>query len=134
MKILYFIGGPVITSVSSLSSSKQPALSVTAMPTSSAAKNSPITLSQLNSPPLIPASHSILSRTKTGPSAPPPGLMPLHPGTTRPVAPLVKVPQPQKIKFPITKNWRPNLIPIDPTKKIERKNGLVQVGEDTYIS
>lgn len=91
-------------------------------------KNVPITLAQLSNPSLImqaiPA-NSTNNKSKT-PTLPP-GLMPLQPGTNRPLAPLVKVPQSQKIKFPITKNWRPNLIPIDPSKKIEKKPGLVQV-------
>jgi hypothetical protein len=88
-------------------------------------KSTPITISQLNSPPLIPPPATV---SKPKPVGAPPGLISLQPGTNRPVAPLVKVQQPQKIKFPITKNWRPNLIPIDPTKKnTERKAGLVQV-------
>lgn len=78
-------------------------------------KSTPITLSQVANP-----------NTKKSTSLPP-GLMPLLPGTTRPITSLVKVPQPQKIKFPVTKNWRPNLIPIDPTKKMEKRPGLVQV-------
>lgn len=63
------------------------------------------------------------------PSKVPPGLISLQPGTNKPVTPLSKSSPPpsQKIKFPITKNWRPNLIPIDPTKKIEKRTGLVQV-------
>ncbi|CAG9822994.1 unnamed protein product [Phaedon cochleariae] len=91
----------------------------------------PITISQLNSPPLIPALRPKGPSTKGAATAPPPGLISLRPGTARPVAPLsggvAKVPQSQKIKFPITKNWRPNLIPIDPSKKQEKKVGLVQV-------
>ncbi|XP_044255471.1 uncharacterized protein LOC123005682 isoform X2 [Tribolium madens] len=89
-------------------------------------KSTPITISQLNSPPLIPPSNPPPPKPK--PVGAPPGLISLHPGTNRPVAPLVKPAQSQKIKFPITKNWRPNLIPIDPSKKnSERKAGLVQV-------
>lgn len=81
-------------------------------------KNTPITISQLNS--------SFITSKKA--SSVPPGLISLQPATNRPIAPpLVKVPQPQKIKFPITKNWKPNLIPIDPSKKTEKKAGLVQV-------
>lgn len=77
-------------------------------------KNTPITISQLNN----------LNKQKS--MSMPPGLISLQ--SNRPVAPpLVKVQQSQKIKFPITKNWRPNLIPIDPAKKIEKKAGLVQV-------
>lgn len=88
-------------------------------------KNTPITLSQLNSPPLIPPAPPL---PKPKPVGAPPGLISLHPGTARPMAPVAKPPQSQKIKFPITKNWRPNLIPIDPDKKTpERKAGLVQV-------
>ncbi|XP_072383489.1 uncharacterized protein east isoform X2 [Diabrotica undecimpunctata] len=100
------------------------AMSVTSLPINHA-KSTPLTISQLNSPPLLPSTATLQPiRPKMGA---PPGLISLHPGTSRPVAPLVKVPQPQKIKFPITKNWRPNLIPIDPTKKQGRKTGLVQV-------
>ncbi|XP_028133644.2 uncharacterized protein LOC114328850 isoform X2 [Diabrotica virgifera virgifera] len=100
-------------------------MSVTTIPINHA-KSTPLTISQLNSPPLLPSTATLqpINRAKM---AAPPGLISLHPGTSRPVAPLVKVPQPQKIKFPITKNWRPNLIPIDPTKKQGRKTGLVQV-------
>ncbi|KAJ8984567.1 hypothetical protein NQ317_006029 [Molorchus minor] len=102
-----------------------PAVSVTTIP-NNGQKSTPLTISQLNSPPLIPSNPALQQmRPKIG--APPPGLISLHPGTNRPVAPLVKMPQSQKIKFPITKNWRPNLIPIDPTKKQEKKQGLVQV-------
>lgn len=81
-------------------------------------KNIPITISQLTN----------IAPTKT---RIPPGLISLHPGTMRPVAPsLMKVPpQSQKIKIPITKNWRPNLIPIDPSKAsdVDKKPGLVKV-------
>ncbi|RZC37265.1 uncharacterized protein BDFB_004147 [Asbolus verrucosus] len=112
--------------ITSTKSSKENQTSV-APPVINAAnlpKSTPITISQLNSPPLIPP--AVIPKAK--PVGAPPGLISLHPGTNRPVAPLVKVPQSQKIKFPITKNWRPNLIPIDPNKKnTERKAGLVQV-------
>ncbi|XP_018572639.1 uncharacterized protein LOC108912008 isoform X2 [Anoplophora glabripennis] len=111
------------SSVTSLGNNS--AVSVTSI-TNNVAKNTPLTLSQLNSPPLIPAG-AVLQQVRPKMVGAPPGLISLHPGTTRPIAPLVKVPQSQKIKFPITKNWRPNLIPIDPTKKQERKAGLVQV-------
>lgn len=88
-------------------------------------KNTPLTLSQINS--------TFAKKTTV-----PPGLISLQPAQNRPIAhPLVKVPQSQKIKFPITKNWRPNLIPIDPTKPIEKKPGLVQVvsgGKQYYIT
>ncbi|KAI4462832.1 serine/arginine repetitive matrix 2 [Holotrichia oblita] len=100
-------------------------------------KNTPITITQLSNSNFIMNSNIPNNNTNSNnnnnsnnkPKTPgvPPGLMPLQPGTSKPVAPLVKVPQPQKIKFPITKNWRPNLIPIDPTKKPEKKPGLVQV-------
>lgn len=85
-------------------------------------KSTPVTLTQINN-------TSIISPAKQKTPGLPPGLISLHPGTSRPVAPLQKVPAPQshKIKFPITKNWRPNLIPIDPTKKLDKKSGLVQV-------
>lgn len=92
-------------------------------------KNTPITITQLSNSNFIVNSNNNNnnSNNKTKTPGVPPGLMPLQPGTSKPVAPLVKVPQPQKIKFPITKNWRPNLIPIDPNKKPEKKPGLVQV-------
>ncbi|XP_057650990.1 uncharacterized protein LOC130890741 isoform X1 [Diorhabda carinulata] len=100
------------------------AMSVTSIPIN-VTRSAPLTISQLNSPPLLPSTANFQPiRPKMGT---PPGLISLHPGTVRPIAPLVKVPQHQKIKFPITKNWRPNLIPIDTTKKTERKTGLVQV-------
>lgn len=81
-------------------------------------KSTPITLTQVNN-----------SAVTSTPKQKPPALISLHPGTNRPIAPLQKVvaPQPHKIKFPITKNWRPNLIPIDPNKKTDKKSGLVQV-------
>lgn len=80
-------------------------------------KSTPITLTQINN-------STIVSTPKQKSPGLPPGLISLH--ATKPT-PLQKVPQPQKIKFPITKNWRPNLIPIDPNKKMDRKTGLVQV-------
>ncbi|KAG5882569.1 hypothetical protein JTB14_011768 [Gonioctena quinquepunctata] len=103
------------------------AMSITTIPPNNTPKSTPLTISQLNSPPLIPANTAVLQQIRPKMVGAPPGLISLHPGTARPIAPLVKVPQPQKIKFPITKNWRPNLIPIDPTKKQEKKTGLVQV-------
>ncbi|KAK5643704.1 hypothetical protein RI129_007549 [Pyrocoelia pectoralis] len=86
-------------------------------------KNTPITISQITN--IAPTA----SNRARNPGVPP-GLISLHPGTTRPVAPaLIKVPQPQKIKIPITKNWRPNLIPIDSNKtlNIDKKPGYVKV-------
>ncbi|GJQ64953.1 hypothetical protein Trydic_g7120 [Trypoxylus dichotomus] len=102
-------------------------------------KNTPITITQLSNSNFIVNSNTTNNNNgntnsnnnnnsnKVKTPGVPPGLMPLQPGTSKPVAPLVKVPQPQKIKFPITKNWKPNLIPIDPTKKTEKRPGLVQV-------
>ncbi|KAJ8927160.1 hypothetical protein NQ314_020433 [Rhamnusium bicolor] len=110
---------------SSMPVNSNPAVSVTTV-ANNTLKSTPLTLSQLNSPPLIPA-NAVLQQVRPKMVGAPPGLISLHPGTSRPIAPLIKVPQSQKIKFPITKNWRPNLIPIDPTKKQERKAGLVQV-------
>lgn len=78
-------------------------------------KNTPITISQISN----------LNKQKT--MSVPPGLVSLQQNRSVAAPPLVKVQQSQKIKFPITKNWRPNLIPIDPNKKIEKKAGLVQV-------
>ncbi|KAL3265948.1 hypothetical protein HHI36_010136 [Cryptolaemus montrouzieri] len=80
----------------------------------------PVTITQLNNPLISVA----INKSKP---PPPPGLISLLPGTNRPAAPLSKQPQSQKIKFPITKNWRPTLIPIDPAKPPEKKTGLVQV-------
>ncbi|XP_023017565.2 enhanced adult sensory threshold isoform X1 [Leptinotarsa decemlineata] len=119
------------------------AMSITTVPSTSIVtnnslpKSTPLTISQLNSPPLLPANATMLQQIRPKMVGAPPGLISLHPGTSRPVAPLVKVPQPQKIKFPITKNWRPNLMPIDPNKKQEKKAGLVQVisgGKPYHIS
>ena len=86
-------------------------------------KNIPISISQLTNP----NSNFLITINKQKAPIGPPSLMPLQPGTNKPVSPLIKVPQSQKIKFPITKNWRPGLIPIDPNKKLEKKSGLVQV-------
>lgn len=105
--------------------------SVTVTPQSSVSKikgTTALTITQLNNPGLTSGS-TVLQHIRPKMSTAPPGLISLHPGTNKPVAPLVKVPQSQKIKFPITKNWRPNLIPIDPTKKQDRKTGLVQVSK-----
>ncbi|KAK4887113.1 hypothetical protein RN001_003384 [Aquatica leii] len=84
-------------------------------------KNTPITISQISS--MSPNSN------KTRNPGVPPGLISLHPGTSRPVAStVIKVPQPQKIKIPLTKNWKPNLIPIDSSKgDKEKKPGHVKV-------
>lgn len=86
-------------------------------------KNTPITMSQLSN----------LNKQQKSISVPP-GLISLAPRQTAP--PVVKVPQSQKIKFPITKHWRPNLMPIDPNK-LEKKPGMVQVisaGKPYHIS
>ncbi|XP_076251091.1 enhanced adult sensory threshold isoform X2 [Rhynchophorus ferrugineus] len=87
----------------------------------------PITLHQLSQPPLLATNISTQassSKTKTGA---PPGLISLQTSSTKTATLFRNQPQSQKIKFPITKNWRPNLIPIDATKKNEKKSGLVQV-------
>ncbi|XP_018321694.1 uncharacterized protein LOC108734572 [Agrilus planipennis] len=94
-------------------------------------KNIPITLSQITSlstsiPTAVPTTAALASTKQRNPGLPP-GLISLHPGTTKPVAPLVKVPQTQKIKIPLTKNWRPNLIPIDPNKKPEKDKKIEYV-------
>lgn len=83
----------------------------------------PITLQQLNQPPLY-SSPSVLQSLAV--KNRPPGLISIN---QRAPAPSVMRPQmpSQKIKFPITKHWRPNLIPIEPSKKNEKKPGLVQV-------
>lgn len=110
-------------SSSGIVTSKEVTPSFTIVNAANIPKNTPITISQLSN----------LNKQK-GISMPP-GLISLQPNrtstqtttTTTTAPPLVKVQQSQKIKFPITKNWRPNLIPIDPNKKIEKKSGLVQV-------
>lgn len=88
----------------------------------------PITLQQLRQPPLLPTSsmlHNLASKQKSGA---PPGLISINTSSIRTMpAATIRAQPSQKIKFPITKNWRPNLIPIDPSKKNERKSGLVQV-------
>lgn len=99
---------------SGIVTSKEAAPGFTVLNAANIPKNTPITISQISN----------MNKQKN--MSMPPGLISLQPN--RPVAPpLVKVQQSQKIKFPITKNWRPNLIPIDPSKKIEKKAGLVQV-------
>lgn len=89
----------------------------------------PITLQQLNQPPLY-SSPSVLQSLAV--KNRPPGLISLN---QRAPAPSVARPQmpSQKIKFPITKHWRPNLIPIEPSKKNEKKPGLVQVCFEFFI-
>lgn len=86
-------------------------------------KSTPITLSQLNNKNILIQPQSV-SKPKI-PIAPP-SLVPLQNVVRPPPAPTVKS-QTQKIRFPVTKNWRPTLIPIDPTKKTDKKAGLVQV-------
>ncbi|KAL1489908.1 hypothetical protein ABEB36_013834 [Hypothenemus hampei] len=87
----------------------------------------PITLQQLKQPPLYSTTATLqnfISKNK------PPGLICINTqkGGSSNSGPVTRsAPSSQKIKFPITKNWRPNLIPIDPSKKNERKAGLVQV-------
>lgn len=90
--------------------------------------NAALTITQLNNP-VLTSGSTVLQQIRPKMVSAPPGLISLQPGTNKPITPLVKIPQSQKIKFPITKNWRPNLIPIDPTKKQERKAGLVQVSK-----
>lgn len=85
-------------------------------------KSTPITISQLNN------SNVIIQAAKPKPTtATPPSLVPLQNNVATVRPPAGKQPQSQKIKFPITKNWRPTLIPIDPTKKDKKAAGLVQV-------
>ncbi|XP_017787341.1 PREDICTED: uncharacterized protein LOC108570030 isoform X2 [Nicrophorus vespilloides] len=69
----------------------------------------------------IAPSTSVVATTQSRPKLPP-GLISLQPGTKIPVNS-----SRQKIKFPIMKDWRPNLIPIDPSQTYEKKPGLVQV-------
>lgn len=103
-------------SSSGIVTSKEVAPSFTIVNAANIPKNTPITISQIS------------NLNKQRAISMPPGLISLQQNRTPVVAPpLIKVQQSQKIKFPITKNWRPNLIPIDPNKKIEKKAGLVQV-------
>lgn len=119
----------VTTAVNKLTSNN---LNVTVTPQSAGHRgtksNAALTITQLNNP-VLTSGSTVLQQIRPKMVSAPPGLISLHPGTNRPVNQLVKIPQSQKIKFPITKNWRPNLIPIDPTKKQERKAGLVQVSK-----
>lgn len=104
-------------------------------------KNTPIPISQLN-----PNLLTQLSVRQKSPGVPP-GLISLQPGTSRPMAPLIKMPQ--KFKLPVGKNWRPTLIPITTTTQTkvtpstntggdkQRITGLVQVisgGKPYHIS
>ncbi|CAH1183261.1 unnamed protein product [Ceutorhynchus assimilis] len=90
----------------------------------------PITLQQLNQPPLYPTSTILQNLAKNKAGAAPPGLISINQKVGA-SSTIVRPPVPcQKIKFPITKNWRPNFIPIDPAMRNERKPGLVQVGHD----
>lgn len=83
----------------------------------------PITLQQLNQPPLYSNSSVLQSLAVKNR---PPGLISINQRAPAPSAVRPQMPS-QKIKFPITKHWRPNLIPIEPSKKNEKKPGLVQV-------
>ncbi|KAF5302879.1 hypothetical protein FQA39_LY02059 [Lamprigera yunnana] len=108
-------------SSSGIVTTKQLTPSVSIINAATIPKNIPITISQLSN-------MSSTSSKSRNPGVPP-GLISLHPGTTRPVTPaLIKVPQPQKIKIPLSKDWRPNLIPIDPNvSDKEKKPGHVKV-------
>nr|CAH7745517.1 unnamed protein product [Callosobruchus chinensis] len=93
-----------------------------------------VTLTQVPNPAVRPPSKGPpgLISIQTKVPAPPPGIPEARP-VGRPPLPvgastqLPLPPQSQKIKFPITKNWRPNLIPIEPGKGLTRQKGLVQV-------
>lgn len=93
-------------------------------------KNIPLTLSQLNQ--LVP------NYSKAKSIGAPPGLISLQPGTSKAVTTPPSAPKPpQKIKIPVTKNWRPNLIPIDPNNVNGKKPGHVKVissGVPYYIT
>lgn len=95
-------------------------------------KNTPISISQL-APNIL---NQISVRQKSS-NIPPPGLISLQPGTNRPVSNATK--PTQKIKVPITKNWKPTLIPVTSTMNAadRRLSGLVQVisgGKPYHIS
>lgn len=104
-------------------------------PQGNVSKPTQIAVAQINNTSILSTSTTTSTTAAIGaavskpkPAGLPPGLISLQPGTNKPIAPLQKIqPQSHKIKFPITKNWRPNLIPIDPNKKTDKKSGLVQV-------
>nr|CAI5832250.1 unnamed protein product [Callosobruchus analis] len=95
-----------------------------------------VTLTQVPIPAVRPPSKGppgLISIQSKPPVPPSPGIPEARP-VGRPPLPVVGAsnqvplpPQSQKIKFPITKNWRPNLIPIEPGKGLTRQKGLVQV-------
>lgn len=93
-------------------------------------KNIPLTLSQLNQ--LVP------NYSKAKSVGAPPGLISLQPGTSKAATTTPSTPKPpQKIKIPVTKNWRPNLIPVDPNNINAKKPGHVKVisaGVPYYIT
>lgn len=110
-------------SSSGIITTKEAAPSVSIINAANIPKNTPITLSQINNF----APHTVNKNRNPGV---PPGLISLLPGSSRPsTKTVIKVPQPQKIKIPLIKNWRPNLIPIDPNKKFDKdkKPGFVKV-------
>ncbi|XP_048516551.1 uncharacterized protein LOC109533983 isoform X2 [Dendroctonus ponderosae] len=84
----------------------------------------PITLQQLNQPPLYPT--NVVLQNIAASKSRPPGLISINQRAPAPTTMKTPIPS-QKIKFPITKNWRPNLIPINSSKKGEKKPGLIQV-------
>lgn len=100
-------------------------------------KNTPIKISQLKSASLqsLPAAVPV-QKTKT--VSAPPDLISLQPGTKKPVL-LVKSTKSQKFKFPIPRDWRPNLIPSETytPKHAVQELGFVQVvsaGKSYYIT
>ncbi|CAH1962209.1 unnamed protein product [Acanthoscelides obtectus] len=130
-----------ITSVSSKSQSVPASLPVATTiirSTPGSIGGGSVTLTQVPTPPVRPPSKgppgliSIQSKPQMPPTsmpeARPMGRPPLRMEGPSPPGPPVPIPpQSQKIKFPITKNWRPNLIPIEPGKGLTRQKGLVQV-------
>lgn len=80
-------------------------------------KNTPIPISQLN--PNLLTQLSVRHKTQSIP----PGLISLQPGMNKPAKGA------QKVKVPVSKNWKPTLIPITATSTAadRRVAGLVQV-------
>lgn len=90
-------------------------------------KNTPIPISQLN--PNLLTQLSVRQKAQSVP----PGLISIQPGTNKPIKGA------QKIKVPVSKNWKPTLIPITSTTTAadRRLAGLVQVisgGKPYHIS
>lgn len=101
-------------------------------------KSTPIKLSQLKSCSTLQSLPAQTPVQKSKTVSAPPDLISLQPGTKKPVF-LVKSTKSHKFKFPIPRDWRPNLIPsetYDP-KHAVHELGFVQVvsgGKSYYIT